>query len=51
MSIHEVYLQASKSLNMSILEFADAISTNVHKIFPTIQAPKPYYTEFEKEED
>lgn len=49
MSIREVYLQASKSLNMDIVEFSDAISENVRKMFPTIQAPKPFYPEFEEE--
>ena len=51
MSIHEVYLQASKSLNIDVVEFADAISTNVHKMFPTVQVPKPYYPEIKEEED
>lgn len=50
MPIFEVYLQASKSINIDVVDFAEAISENVRKMFPTIQAPKPY-PEFEEEED
>jgi TatD DNase family protein len=51
MSIFEVYLQASKSLNTNIVDFAEAISENVRKMFPSVKAPKPYYPKFEEEED
>ncbi len=51
MSIREVYLQAARSLNLDVVEFADTVAVNVRKMFPNLQAPKPYYLEFEEEED
>ncbi len=51
MSIYDVYLQAANSLNLDLVEFADAVKENVHKLFPTIQSPKPYYPEIEEVED
>ncbi len=51
MPIRQVYMQASRALNMNLEEFADRVAENVHRVFPTLQAPKPYYQSDEKEED
>lgn len=43
MPIRDVYLQASRALNMDVEEFADIIAENVRRVFPMAQPPKPYY--------
>lgn len=50
MSIRDVYLQTALALNMDLEEFADRIAENVHRVFPTVQPPRPYYPD-EEEED
>jgi TatD DNase family protein len=42
MPISRVYLQTSRALNMNVEEFADRVTENVRRIFPTLQPPKPY---------
>lgn len=49
-TIREVYQQAAQSLNLDIIDFADRIAQNVRKMFPSLQAPKPYYPKFEEED-
>ena len=51
MSIREVYMQAAKVLNLEITEFAEIITQNVRLMFPTLQAPKPYYLKYEDDEE
>lgn len=51
MPIRRVYQQASRALNMPMETFSDRITGNVHRIFPTLQPPMPYYPDEEKEED
>jgi len=49
MTIREIYLQASQALNMELGEFADSITENIRRIFPTLPAPKPYYPHEDEE--
>lgn len=51
MSIREIYIQASKAINMDLEEFADKIAQNVRRTFPTLQPPRPYYLKEMEEED
>jgi len=51
MSIREIYLQASKAINMDLSAFADKIAQNVRRTFPTLQPPRPYYLKEMEEED
>ena len=46
----EVYQQAAQSLNIDMIDFADRVAQNVRKMFPSLQAPKPYYPKFEEED-
>ncbi len=47
--IKEVYRQAAHSKDMELEEFAEKIAQNIHRIFPTLAAPKPF--DPRKEED
>ena len=49
-TIREVYQQAAQSLNIDMIDFADRVAQNVRKMFPSLQAPKPYYPKFEEED-
>ncbi|PLB85326.1 hypothetical protein C0T31_11465 [Dysgonamonadaceae bacterium] len=49
MNIRDVYMQAALALNMNLEDFANRIAQNVHRIFPTLQPPKPYDPEEMKE--
>jgi TatD DNase family protein len=51
MSIREVYLQASRAVNVDLEAFADSIATNIRRIFPTVQPPRPWYTKEIEEEN
>lgn len=51
MPIRDVYLQASRTLNMDVEEFEDIIAENVRRIFPVVQPPKPYYPDEVEAED
>ncbi|MDD3788613.1 MAG: TatD family hydrolase [Petrimonas sp.] len=42
MDIREVYLQAAQALNMEYEDFADKIAQNVHRVFPSLEPPKPF---------
>lgn len=43
MTIREIYLQTSLAINMELEEFAGRIAENVHRIFPALAPPRPYY--------
>lgn len=49
-TIREVYQQAAQSLNIDMIDLADRVAQNVRKMFPSLQAPKPYYPKFEEED-
>lgn len=51
MDIREVYLQASQAVNMDVEAFAEKVARNVHRVFPSLESPKPYDPEEEDEED
>ncbi len=51
MDIREVYAQAAQAMNMDLDDFAEKIAMNVHRIFPTIEAPAPFDPEEEDKED
>lgn len=51
MDIRDVYMQASLALNMEFEEFADKIAQNVHRVFPTLQPPKPLDPDEMKEKE
>ncbi|MDR0421969.1 MAG: TatD family hydrolase [Proteiniphilum sp.] len=51
MSIRQVYLQASRALNMNMEDLAGRIAENVRRIFPALQPPKPYYPGDEEAEE
>ncbi len=51
MPILDVYLQASKVLNVELEEFAEVVATNVRRVFPDLQPPKPYSFDEEEMED
>ena len=41
--IREVYQQIADALNLDIEDFAAQIALNVHRVFPTLQTPPPYF--------
>jgi TatD DNase family protein len=51
MDIRDVYAQAAQAVNMELEEFAEKIAQNIHRIFPTLKAPKPFDPEEEEEEE
>ncbi len=51
MDIREVYLQAAQAMNMDLEEFAEKIAENVHRVFPSIEAPQPFDPEEEENEE
>lgn len=51
MNIRQVYLQVSHALNMQPEEFSAGIAVNVHRVFPALQPPKPYYRDEDETED
>ncbi|KAF5030411.1 D-aminoacyl-tRNA deacylase [anaerobic digester metagenome] len=51
MDIRDVYTQAAQAMNMELEEFAKKIAQNIHCIFPTLKAPKPFDPEEEEEEE
>src|SRR5690606_10702312 len=51
MDIRDVYAQAAQAVNMEIEEFAAKIAQNIHRIFPTLKAPKPFDPEEDEEVD
>lgn len=51
MPIQDVYLQASKALNMPVEEFAERVAMNVHRVFPSLQSPMPYTFDEEERQD
>lgn len=51
MDIRDVYAQAAQAKNMDLDEFAEKIAENVHRIFPTIEAPTPFDPEEEEEDN
>lgn len=50
MSIRDVYRQAASALNIPLGELAEAVADNVRRVFPTLQAPRPYFPEAEDED-
>jgi TatD DNase family protein len=51
MDIRDVYLQAAQAVNMELEDFAEKIAQNIHRIFPTLQPPKPFDPEEAEEEE
>jgi TatD DNase family protein len=51
MSIREVYLQTSLAINMDLEEFAGQIASNIRRIFPTVEPPRPWYAKEIEEEN
>lgn len=51
MDIRDVYAQAAQAKNMELEEFAEKIAENVHRIFPTLEAPTPFDPDEEEEDD
>jgi len=51
MSIRDVYQQAARSINMDTEAFASHVAENVRRVFPSLEAPKPYYADQEEETD
>ena len=51
MDIRDVYAQAAQAQNMELEEFAEKIAENVHRIFPTLEAPTPFDPEEEEDDD
>ena len=51
MDIRDVYAQAAQAVNMELEEFAEKIAQNIHRIFPTLKAPKPFDPEEEEEKE
>lgn len=51
MNIRYVYAQAAQAKNMDLDDFAEQIAQNVHRIFPTIEAPTPFNPEEEEEDN
>ena len=49
--IKEVYKQAAHAKDMDTEEFAEEITKNIHRIFPTLEAPKPFDPEEEAKPD
>lgn len=50
MPIREVYRQVAQALNMELEAFADRVAVNVRRLFPSLQAPKPYFPDQEEED-
>lgn len=51
MNIRDVYAQAAQAKNMDLDDFAEQIAQNVHRVFPTIEAPAPFNPEEEEEDN
>ncbi len=51
MDIRDVYAQAAQAKNMDLEEFAEKIAENVHRIFPTLEAPTPFDPDEEEDDD
>lgn len=51
MDIRDVYAQAAQAKNMDLDDFAEQIAQNVHRVFPTIEAPAPFNPEEEEEDN
>lgn len=51
MSIRQIYLQTARALNMNLSIFAEKLTDNVHRLFPTLQPPRPYFHDEEEQED
>lgn len=43
--IRDVYQQVADALNIDIEEFAAQVAENVHRVFPTLQTPPPFFAE------
>ena len=41
--IRDVYQQVADALNIDIEEFAAQVAENVHRVFPTLQTPPPFF--------
>lgn len=51
MDIRDVYAQAAQAVNLELEDFAEKVRDNVHRVFPTLQPPKPFDPEEEEEEE
>ncbi|MDR1742460.1 MAG: TatD family hydrolase [Dysgonamonadaceae bacterium] len=51
MDIRDVYLQAAQALDMEIKVFAEIVTKNVRRVFPSLEHPLPYDPKAENEKD